>query len=305
MAQDTTTIHVLSYDGDPQGIVCIKDSHWQTEMMYFAPRASTDKLTNMNVCDSHGVYLLLSQDKVFIGQSTDLPRDLSHHTNAHTWWDTIAILTDANNGLSSNDAKYLQNVLVRSVYASGRLDIDCKRDDPELSDNKRRGYLNRIIEEALFLLAFRGITVFQKSHGSNKPRNDAAHSASTVSSIRPPAGERLRKSVGVKFIREHGINVTKNTTFASLQPDAHFWANPNISLLKTDWHIILNDSRNYELVVLLVPANTLAIRRGGRDGLVSRTDKPLLIDLSIDQDTLKDRRSGTNFSRFVIARIPY
>ena len=56
----------------------------------------------------------------------------------------------------------------------------------------------------------------------------------------------------------------------------------------------LNDNLNRKLIVLLVPAGDLGVRGEGEVGLALRADKPELIDLVLDRETLIDRRSGTD-----------
>lgn len=98
----------------------------------------------------------------------------------------------------------------------------------------------------------------------------------------------------------------RTTTYSTLQEnDSRFWANPRTTLLSCDWHIVLNDNRNYELIVLSIPANTIQMKDARTKGLLPRSDKPHLIDLSIELDSLVDRRSGYSFSPFVVKRIPY
>lgn len=51
-----------------------------------------------------------------------------------------------------------------------------------------------------------------------------------------------------------------------------------------------------------IPGNSLNLKN---DGLQVRLDKPELIDLNINTSTLKDRKSGVDFSAFVVKRLKY
>ena len=76
-------------------------------------------------------------------------------------------------------------------------------------------------------------------------------------------------------------------------------------MLSCNWCMILNDTSSHELVVLRVPKETIALKHDDSKGLVTRSDKPDLIDLMISRKTLVDKRSGFNFAPFLIRRIAY
>ena len=59
------------------------------------------------------------------------------------------------------------------------------------------------------------------------------------------------------------------------------------------------------MIVLHDLAESPAMRELNKLGLVPRADKPELIDLVLDRATLVDRRSGTDFSHYLSARITY
>ena len=63
--------------------------------------------------------------------------------------------------------------------------------------------------------------------------------------------------------------------------------------------------RNYELVVMKVPAGAIALSQDGTVGLLVRVDKLDLIDLNINTSTFKDRKSGIDFSWYIVKRIKY
>lgn len=60
-----------------------------------------------------------------------------------------------------------------------------------------------------------------------------------------------------------------------------------------------------ELVVLFVPSNSLKVAYGKKKGILLRSDNDNKLDLNINADTLKDRRSKIDFSKYIINKIEY
>ena len=73
------TVKLLLEDGTLKGVMSIVDSSWNPGEMYSAPKESVDALLSTDACKKFGVYLLLSDDKVYIGQSMDLAKRVSQH----------------------------------------------------------------------------------------------------------------------------------------------------------------------------------------------------------------------------------
>ena len=63
------TINLLLYDGDLDGVISIEDSSWNSGEMYASPRESVSELVDSDACKKFGVYLLLSKNMVYVGQS--------------------------------------------------------------------------------------------------------------------------------------------------------------------------------------------------------------------------------------------
>lgn len=304
----TKTITVRLHDGDLQGMASFEEPEGGSKVVYLAPRKSAMRIANTVACSNRGVYLLLSRDRVLIGQATDLTRHLPRHMDEDPRWDDVAVVTTADDSLSVSDVARLESMFGQKASALGRLD---RGGTPNASDRTEAAggeRLSDLMEWTLFLLDLRGILTFRDEPLGPSSREAATQGPHPASPIRPSAGEKLAKSTALEYVRNHGIGIGGNqdTTFAKLQPKAGcFWANPNARLLKSDWHLVLNDTQEFELVVLHVPARSLALREPGREGLLCRSDKPDYVDLSIDRDNLVDHRSGVHLSRFVIARIPY
>lgn len=54
-----------------------------------------------------------------------------------------------------------------------------------------------------------------------------------------------------------------------------------------------------------VPANTLKLANDNENGLFTRSDNNNRIALKLDMKSYVDRRSGIDFSRFIVKRVEY
>ncbi|MCR5729932.1 MAG: GIY-YIG nuclease family protein, partial [Ruminococcus sp.] len=86
MSAKAKTIKMLLYDGSLSGVMNINDSAWDGGKMYSAPRESIDSLISQSDCKKYGVYLLLSDHQVYIGQASDLERRTKQHLTDKEWW---------------------------------------------------------------------------------------------------------------------------------------------------------------------------------------------------------------------------
>ena len=303
MGMQAKTVNLLLYDGSLQGVLGIEDSSWNSGEMYSAPREAMRDLLKTDACNRYGVYLLLSRDRVYVGQSSDLSRRLSQHVSGKDWWDSVVILTTKDDSLNHTDIDYLESRLIDRARATGSLDCDNKnRGNPPKADRFRSVFLDQYLEEALFLMEFIGIPVF-----SDRAKDDRPRKLVDVTDVgtRLAIGKRV-KSLAIGYVREHGVDVGKAASYAVLKGDgSDYWLNPSVTMLAADWHLVLNDTRRRELVVLRVPAHALRMRSEREPGLAARRDKPHYIDLHIRADDLVDRRSGTDFSAFLSGRVAY
>ena len=77
MSAQAKIINMLLYDGSLGGVIRIEDSNWNAGELFSAPRESVSELIDTGACNRYGVYLLLSANKVYVGQSSDLAKRIS------------------------------------------------------------------------------------------------------------------------------------------------------------------------------------------------------------------------------------
>lgn len=293
------TINLLLYEGDLEGVISIEDSSWNSGELYSAPRNSVSELLNTDACKKYGVYLLLSKNMVYVGQSSDLSKRITQHTVGKDWWESVVIFTKKDDSFNHTDIDYLESVLINKAKEVGRLDCDNKNkgNNPKV-DKFRKVMLDQYLEEALFLMQLIGIKVF-----TDKKANSLID---TIDSRTKLALGKRAKSEAIEYLKANGINIGNNSTYAALQEKSDkFWANPKAELLEKDWHIILNNNKSMELIILEIPSRSLSVIDGKKSGLHIRPDKPYMLDLNIDSKTFIDRGSKIDFKPYIKNKVKY
>ncbi len=163
MITKAKTIKMLLYDGSLSGVTNISDSAWAIGNMYSAPRASINDLITKADCKKYGVYLLLSDKQVYVGQASDLEKRTKQHLADKDWWDRVVLMTTKDNSFNASDIDYLEASLISLAAKAGTSDSDNKKKgNPQKVDEFRQAELEQYLEEALFLLELIGVKVFIK-----------------------------------------------------------------------------------------------------------------------------------------------
>ncbi len=161
MATKTKTIKMLLYDGSLDGVMNISDSAWESGKLYSAPRESIKNLISRQDCKKYGVYLLLSDQQVYVGQASDLERRTKQHLSDKNWWTQVVLMTTKDDSFNGSDIDYLESRLIYLADIAGKLDSDNKnKGNPQKVDEFRQAELEQYLEEALFLLELIGIHIF-------------------------------------------------------------------------------------------------------------------------------------------------
>lgn len=176
---------MLLYDGTLGGVIRIEDSNWNAGELFSAPRDSVSDLLKTGACNKYGVYLLLSPNMVYVGQSSDLAKRLSQHMAGKDWWESAVIITTKDDSLNHSDIDYLENVLIDRALALKKLDCDNKKSgNPPKVDIFRKVFLGQYLEEALFLMQLIGIRVFaEEKKGTKRKREKAGAPKSALNII--------------------------------------------------------------------------------------------------------------------------
>lgn len=281
------TINLLLEDGTLKGVMCIEDSGWNSGELYSAPRESIKELISSDACKKFGVYLLISNNMVYIGQSMDLATRIKQHLTGKDWWNRAIILTTKDDSLNRSDIDYLESVLIDKASKNHKLHCDNKKKgNPQKVTKFRKVELEQYLDEAFFLIKLIGVSIFHEERDTFEVQSKA------------DAKELLKKK---------GILIRNKCNYARRQKKRlEYWINPSITVVDEEWDLILNDQYMKELIYIHIPAKTFQVRKDNDgNGFFVRRDKPEVIDLNIYTENLCDRRSGYDFSKYVVETIQY
>lgn len=295
-------IELYLYNGTLNGMTYVSESDgWDLGgILYSCPRESTDILLSDDSCDKFGVYLLLSTDKVYVGQSTDLRQRIKQHLLKKDWWEKVILLSSKTDELNQSYITYLESSLISVANECGTLDCDNKTEGNKCNlDKFTRKLLEQYLEEALFILKLIGVDVFSKDK----------RKASIIQSIPQSEEKKIEvraKGEAINFLNENNIKVLKTRAYSKLLGNKNeFYINPKVAFLKDDWDLILNNQNMGVIYLLRIPAKTLKATLLDDGNLCIRKDKTFYIDLNLNGDTLIDRKSGVSFREFVIKEVHY
>lgn len=300
------TINLLLNDGTLKGVMSMEDSSWNKGELYSAPRESVDALISSDACSQYGVYLLLSENMVYVGQASDLSKRIKQHILGKEWWERVVVLTTSDDSLNRSDIDYIEAKLISKATETGRIDCENKTMGNKQKVTKfRKVELDQYLEEALFLLELIGINVFCE----NEKAADSYRTAPLFPAVKDTPSDQIEireKKEALAFLAENGISVGKNTNYAKRQENKkEFWLNPKTYALEKDWDIVLNNQYQNEIIVFHVPADTFKLKSAERQGFVVRSDKPDRIDMNVIEDSWTDRRSKYELEKYIVQRIKY
>lgn len=114
---------------------------------------------------------------------------------------------------------------------------------------------------------------------------------------------KMTKNKAIYLFNSKGYKLGRNITFASKNKTAYnYWANPDVSILSSDWYLILNDWNKQELHLFYIPKNSIS-----EFEVMPRSDKKNQIDLQImyDDSSFTDTRSKLSFRKYLKETINY
>lgn len=313
---EAKTIKLLLTNGSLSGLLMAELLKWEG-ILFSSPRESYHLLSNEPESNYWGVYLLVSEEKVYIGQANDLLRRIGEHDKTKDWWEKVILLTTKDNSLNRSDIDFLENKLISIAKSRGSLEMNNVQigNTPKVS-RYRETELVDFLEGGLLLLELIGIKVLAKPLKSTDTfksklgfQRQTNYNKEKVISNKVTEIQSINKSRAIEQLKANHYLEFKdgNVSFASLQINKKiYWANPNVELLNSKWYIILNNQISRVLIVLEIPPKTFNIIQGSSDKcLITRSDKPYYIDLNIRQDDYIDVRSKCDFSSYIKKVVGY
>lgn len=230
---------LLLQDGTLEGLLTVEDSIWNNGTFLSCPRENIANLLLQDEVNRYGVYLLLSDSKVYVGQSTQLKQRIEQHILGKDWWQRVIVLTTKTDSLNKSDIDYLESVLIEKSILCGTLDSDNKnKGNKQKVDKFRKAELDEFLDEALFILELIGVTVFSKNASSKQ--------TTIISTIKPISSDEVEirsKSEVRSFLKSNGIKLnTKYVSYAKLQDKTNcFWNNARVEEASNPWTLVLNN----------------------------------------------------------------
>ncbi len=309
---EAKTIKLLLSNGSLSGLLMAELSKWEG-ILFASPRSSYQLLSSEQESMYWGVYLLVSEDKVYIGQANDLLRRITEHDKSKDWWTKVILLTTKDNSLNRSDIDYLENKLIAIAKQNGTLEMNNIQtgNSPKVS-RYRETELKDFLDGGLLLLELIGIKVFVKDLINKNKKESTIFLDKKIrdsSVINDSSSQPINKSKAINLLKKsYNFDFSDgNITFASLQEHKSvYWANPNMKVLKNKWYIVLNNQRAKTLTVLEVAGNQFSVNSSdSKNNLTLRKDKPNTVDLNLRSSDFRDERSKRDFSNYVKKVISY
>ncbi|RKM55448.1 GIY-YIG nuclease family protein [Butyrivibrio sp. CB08] len=310
MAGKYKSINVLLHDGDIDGIVQVDDFSWVSGIMYSAPREKVTQLLELEHSNNSGVYFLLSNTTIYVGQAMDLKARIKNHISNKDWWEHAILLTTKDDNLTHDAIDYIEARFIALAKKYKR--YNCTNVKNETAKIKSVDKLKHddFIEGAIFLLErILGVYAFSTNDSNKQSFKETVSKKkqNKPSSIKDNTNtEIIDKKGALQFLKENGLELKdRECTYAS-RKKVKYWANPKKEVLLNDWNIILNDTENRELIHALIPAKTVKSGIKKKAGIfVLRKDMPDKLDINIHPKTLIDMYSKIDINKYIVKKYKY
>lgn len=152
------------------GVLTIEDTMWNTGEMYSAPREAIEDLLALDACEKYGIYMLLSENMVYVGQAGDLSKRIKQHLVGKDWWERVILLTTKDDSFTHTDIDYIESQFIDLAKKNNKLDCDNRQKGNKAKVSRfDKVQLDQYIEEAIFLLELIGIKVFSDVNEAIRP----------------------------------------------------------------------------------------------------------------------------------------
>lgn len=187
-------IQLYLQDGNLNGILTIQEpAGWGAGILVSAPRENFGKLLQREEINYAGIYFLLSDDRVYVGQSqSSIKTRLNQHDKNKDWWDRVLFLTKTDNSLSATAVQYMEVKFIEKAKEAGTADVDNKNGGNmggNISEFDRAAN-DQFMNEAVLLFEVIGIDVFQ----SKKKKRKKKIQIPTENKTYTPATQSLSKT---------------------------------------------------------------------------------------------------------------
>lgn len=296
-------INLFFMDSSYDSLMKITSTQWKG-LMYVVPRSKINKMLSLKEVDRFGVYILLSDTQIYVGEASTLKNRIKQHDKGKDWWERAVLITTADDSFDQADINYLETSIISIAKKQGILKCENKQPgNKKKLDDMKKAELDPFLEEALSIMELLKIMKVDS-------KNAIGTDGDVISALKYGAKAKniaikYLKDMGYQFLDNHEYNYsarqreTENSTYKD-----ECWVNPNPKRLDSDWYLILNDTQRRKLHVIRIPHGTFHLRTATDNGFKLRTDTGNL-DMFINLSTFTERKSGINLMKYISASYDY
>ena len=296
-------ISLFFKDGRYDSLMKITSTQWKG-LMYVVPRSEINKMIELKEVDRFGVYLLLSDNRIYVGEASDLKNRIKQHDKAKDWWDRAVLITTTDDSFDQADINYLETSIISIARNQGNL--NCENRQPgnrKKLDDMKKAELDPFLAEALSIVEVLGVMKVNA-------KNAMEGKDDIISQLKHGVGA---KNIAIKYLKDKGHPFIDGHVFnysarqketENSQYKDECWINPNPDRLDADWYLILNDMKRRKLHIIRIPRGTFHLKTTEDNGFKLRSDTGNL-DMFINLSTFTERKSGINLMKYKDASYDY
>ena len=278
-------VNLFFENGNYHSLMRVTATGWQG-VMYVAPREGIKELAKLKELKQFGVYLLLSESQIYVGEASDLMNRIMQHDKSKPWWTNVVLITKTDDSLTQTGINFLETSLIAIAKEEKSLKCENKNLGNKVKiDDMQKADLQPFLEEAIDIINLLNLTKLKTR------RDDISSRLKFGTKQRMPA---------ITYLKDNGWQFNDGALFSyatrGLDKD-ECWLNPPKECLAKDWYIILNNTKVRTLVVLYIPHGTFKVKEMNTTGFVIRKDTGAL-DMHINLSTLIERLSGINLTSY-------
>lgn len=296
-------ISIFFKDGNYESLMRVSGTNWRG-LIYVVPRRDIEKMLEVEEAKRFGVYILLSETQIYIGEASDLKNRIKQHDKGKRWWERAVLITTTDDSLDQTDINYLETTIINIAKKQKNLKCENKQlgNKIKLDDMKKAG-LDSFLKDVLGIMNVLNILKIN-SKSLPKDKDDVIGRLEYGNGSRQIAIQYLKEKGfvfpdGFKYNYSARQKEKENSTYKN-----ECWINPNVKMLDCDWFLILNDTERRILHVLNIPQGTFHIKSNTEEGFKLRTDNGK-IDMFVNLSTFVDRKSGLDLAKYLVGSYDY
>lgn len=296
-------INLFFTDSEYDSLMKITSTNWKG-LIYVVPRSKIKKMIGLEEVDRFGVYILLSDTQIYVGEASDLKNRIKQHDKGKNWWERAVLITTTDDSFDQADINFLETSIISTVKKQGNLKCENKQPgNKKKLDDMKKAELVPFLEEALSIMEVLKIMKVDA-------KNALGTKDDVVSQLKHGVGA---KNIAIKYLTDSGYQFQDNHVYnySARQRETEkstykdeCWVNPNPDRLDSDWYLILNDTLRRKLHVIRIPHGTFHLKTVAKNGFRFRPNNGKL-DMFINLSTFTERKSVINLMKYKSSSYDY